>query len=159
MPIEAYIAMGSNLGDRYANIQGGLDAISALKSTTIIRCSTIIETEPVGPGEQGRYLNGVVLVRTGLEARVLLESLLGIEATFGRERTDEQRWGARTLDLDVLIFGDRVIDEPGLRVPHPRLHERSFVLEPLRELSPTLMIPGYQKTPQALLGVLDESLS
>ncbi len=157
MPIQAYIAMGSNLGDRHANIQGGLDAIEALESTAIIQCSSIIETLPIGPGEQGQYLNGVVLVQTDLEPRVLLELLLEIEATFGRDRASEQRWGARTLDLDVLIFGDRVIDEPGLTIPHPRLHQRSFVLEPLCELAPMLMIPGYEKTPQALLGVLGES--
>ncbi len=150
--------MGSNLGDRHAHIQSGLDAIGAIESTTIVRCSSIIETDPVGPGEQGRYLNGVVLVRTGLEPRVLLGSLLAIESALGRDRGREQRWGARTLDLDVLIFGDRVIDEPGMTIPHPRLHQRLFVLGPLCELSPSLMIPGYQKTPRALLGVLEETL-
>ncbi len=146
--------MGSNLGDRHANIQGGLDAIRALDSTTILRCSTIIETEPVGPGEQNQYLNGVCLLATDLEPRMLLESLLKIEASFGRDRAAEPQWGARTLDLDVLIFGDRVINEPGLCIPHPRLHQRLFVLEPLCELAPTMMIPRYEKTPQALLGVL-----
>jgi 2-amino-4-hydroxy-6-hydroxymethyldihydropteridine diphosphokinase len=157
MPIEAYIAMGSNLGDRCANIQGGLDAINGLESTTLLRCSTIIETEPIGPGEQSQYLNGVCLIETDLEPRMLLESLLEIEALFGRDRASEQRWGARTLDLDVLIFGDREIDEPGLTIPHPRLHQRLFVLEPLCELAPRLMIPGYEKTPQAMLGVLGET--
>ncbi len=151
--------MGSNLGDRCANIQGGLDAIHALVSTTVLQCSTIIETAPVGPGKQNRYLNGVCLLETELAPRVLLESLLEIETLFGRDRMVEQRWGARTLDLDILIFGNWVIDEPGLCIPHPHLHQRVFVLEPLCELAPTMMIPRYGATPQALLGGLGKSLS
>ncbi len=151
MSIDAYIAMGSNLGNRHANIQGGLDAISLLASTKIVRCSTIIETDPIGPGKQECYLNGVVHIETDFEPRVLLDALLQIEAGFGRERAKEVRWGSRTLDLDVLVYGDLVIDEPGLEIPHPRLHTRSFVLVPLAEIAPDLMLPGYKKTPQALL--------
>jgi len=158
MPIDAYIAMGSNLGDRHANIQGGLDGIADLDGTTIIHCSTIIETGPVGPGEQSRYLNGVVHIQTKHRAGALLAALLEIESRFGRDRASEIRWGARTLDLDVLVYADEVIDEPGLQVPHPRLHTRSFVLVPLCEIAPDLVLPGYKKTPRVLLGAL-ESLS
>jgi len=155
MQTDAYIAMGSNLGDRHANIQGGLDAIDALATTKIVLCSTIIETDPVGPGEQSCYLNGVVHVRTGLGAMDLLNELLAIESRFGRDRASEVRWGSRTLDLDVLIYGDQTIDEPGLTIPHPRLHTRSFVLIPLCEVAPDLVLPVYKKTPRVLLGVLE----
>ena len=155
MGIDTYIAMGSNLGDRSANIRAGLDAIAHLPTTTIINCSTIIETDPVGPGEQSCYLNGVVHIQTRLEPGVLLDALLKIEAQLGRDRANEIRWGARTLDLDVLVYGDVIIDEPGLEIPHPRLHTRSFVLVPMCELAPDLVIPMYKKTPQALLGVLE----
>ncbi|PCI09866.1 2-amino-4-hydroxy-6-hydroxymethyldihydropteridine diphosphokinase [bacterium] len=158
MGIDAYIALGSNLGDRHANIQGGLDAIALLPSTTVVQCSTIIETDPIGPGDQGCYLNGAVHIETELEPRVLLDSLLKIEARFGRDREKEIRWGARTLDLDVLVYGDLVIDEPGLEIPHPRLHTRSFVLIPMAEIASNLILPRYKKTPQVLLEVL-ESLS
>ncbi len=156
MMIDVYIAMGSNLGDRHANIQGGIDAISLLDSTKIIRCSTIISTAPVGPGEQGEYLNGVLQIQTLLKAPDLLEHLLEIEARFGRDRSAGVQWGARTLDLDILIYGDQVIDESGLTIPHPRLHARSFVLLPLVEIAPDLEIPGYKKTSQALLEMLEE---
>ena len=158
MKVDAYIAMGSNLGDRHANIQGGLDAIAGLETTQIVQCSTIIETAPIGPGEQGRYLNGVAHIQTGLEPRELLKALLNIEASLGRDRASEIRWGARTLDLDVLVYGDQVIDQPGLEIPHPRLHSRSFVLVPLCEVAPDLMLPKYKKTPRVLLRAL-ESLS
>lgn len=158
MQIDAYIAMGSNLGDRHANIKGGLDAIGALDSTEIIRCSTIIETDPVGPGDQQKYLNAVVAIRTVIAPKELLKSLLEIEAMFGRDRSSGVQWESRTLDLDVLVYGDQLIDEPGLTIPHPRLHTRSFVLIPLCEIAPDIILPGYKKTPQALLGVLDESM-
>lgn len=158
MGIDAYIAMGSNLGDRSENIQAGLDAIADLPTTTIVQCSTIIETDPIGLGEQSCYLNGVVHIQTQLDPRVLLDALLTIEAQQGRDRANEIRWGARTLDLDVLVYGDVIIDEPGLEIPHPRLHTRSFVLVPMSEIAPDLVVPRYKKTPQALLEVL-ESLS
>jgi len=155
MEINAYIALGSNLGERSANLRGGLEGIGALESTTLGRCSKIIETDPVGPGVQGRYLNAVVQIRTGLAPGELLEALLAIETRFGRDRSTQTRWGARTLDLDLLMYGDRTIDEPGLRVPHPFLHTRSFVLIPLCEIAPDELIPGYKKTPRELLGALE----
>jgi 2-amino-4-hydroxy-6-hydroxymethyldihydropteridine diphosphokinase len=151
---DAYIALGSNLGDRAVNIRGALEAIGALRETQLVASSSIIETQPVGPAGQGPYLNGAAHVRTDLSARELLDALLEIEAQFGRDRSCEQRWGARTLDLDVLIFADQVIDEPGLRVPHPRMHERLFVLLPLCEIAPEIEIPGRKETPRVLLEAL-----
>lgn len=151
---KAYIAIGSNLGDRERTIESALRCIGGLDSTTLERVSTIIETEPVGPDGQGPYLNGVLGVRTDLRPRELLDALMEVERAHGRDRDREQRWGARTLDLDLLIYGDEIIDEPGLSVPHPRMHERSFVLIPLCEVAPDLEIPGRKETPRALLGAL-----
>ena len=150
----AYIAIGSNLGDRTRTIQSAIDSVAALDQTELVRVSSIIETEPVGPDGQGAYLNGVLCVVTEMNARALLDALLEIEREHGRDRDREQRWGARTLDLDLLVFGDQVLDEPGLCVPHPRLHERSFVLIPLSEIAPDLSIPEHEKTPRAMLEAL-----
>lgn len=154
MSTQAYIAIGSNLGDREATIESAIRAIRAMGMVTLLARSTIIETQPVGPGTQGAYLNGVLLVQTTRSARDLLTHLLEIERQHGRDRDREVRWGARTLDLDLLVFGDEMHDEPGLCVPHPRLHERSFVLIPLCEIAPDLLIPGQRRTPQAMLGAL-----
>lgn len=155
MQVDAYIAMGSNLGHRQNNILGGLDAIAELDTTGIVQCSTIIETDPIGPGDQDSYLNGVVHITTSLVPRELLAALMVIETSFGRDRSEGVRWGARTLDLDILIYGDRIIDEHGLVIPHPRLHTRGFVLIPLYEIAPEIMLPRYEKTPQELLEVLE----
>jgi 2-amino-4-hydroxy-6-hydroxymethyldihydropteridine diphosphokinase len=150
----AYIALGSNLGDRSSNIRGALDAFKDHPGIELVVCSSVIETDPVGPEGQGPYLNAVACVRTGLEPRDLLDALLAIEQCYGRDRACEQRWGPRTLDLDLLIYADRVIDEPGLSIPHPRLHERDFVLIPLAEIAPEIMVPIHEKTPRDMLGAL-----
>jgi len=149
--VTCAIAIGTNLGDRRAAIDHALAAIDALDGVSDLACSPIIETEPVGPGDQGAYLNGVALCETTLGARDLLDALLAIEAALGRDRSTEQRWGARVLDLDLLLYGDEVIDEPGLRVPHPRMHERSFVLEPLAALAPGMVVPALGRTVSDLL--------
>ncbi len=154
MPNDAYIALGSNLGDRESSIHGALDALDACADIDLIASSTIIETDPVGPSGQGAYLNAAAHVRTTCSARALLEMLLGIEQDFGRDRSKEQRWGPRTLDLDLLIYVDQVIDEPGLCIPHPRLHERDFVLIPLAEIAPDIHVPVHEKTPRAMLEAL-----
>lgn len=152
---DAYIALGSNLGDRRATLERAVREIDGLESTRVVAQSKLIETDPVGPVAQGRYLNGVVHVQTQLTPRALLESLLAIEAKLGRDRTGDLRWGPRTADLDLLIFGDLQIDEPGLHVPHPRLAERRFVLEPLCEIAPMLVVPGLGKTVRELFDSLE----
>ena len=154
MKVDAYIAIGSNIGDRQATIDRAIHDIGALQSVRFIEQSSIIETPPVGDIEQGPYLNGVVHVQTTMPARDLLHFLLKIEVSQGRDRSQEQRWGPRTLDLDLIVFGDQVIDEPGLQVPHPRLHERSFVLIPLAEIAPDILIPVQNETPRQLLEAL-----
>jgi 2-amino-4-hydroxy-6-hydroxymethyldihydropteridine diphosphokinase len=139
---RAYIGLGSNLGDREATIRAALEALEAEPGTTVAAVSGLIDTEPVGVVEQPRFLNGVAELDTDLSARTLLAVLLGVEQRFGRKRDASLPQGPRTLDLDLLLYGDEEIDEPGLRVPHPRLHERAFVLGPLAELAPGLEVPG-----------------
>ena len=131
----AYIGLGSNLGDRGENLRRALERLGAA------RVSTIRETDPVGVTEQPRFLNAVAELETDLPPRALLDRLLEIERDLGRDRESEERWGPRAIDLDLLLYDDEVIDEPGLTVPHPRLAERRFVLEPLAELAPELVLP------------------
>jgi 2-amino-4-hydroxy-6-hydroxymethyldihydropteridine diphosphokinase len=139
---RAYIALGSNLGDREETIRGALGALEADPGIAVVAVSTLIDTEPVGVVDQPRFLNGVAALDTDLSARQLLDVLLDVERRFGRRRDGEVLQGPRTLDLDLLLYGDDEIDEPGLRVPHPRMHEREFVLGPLEELAPSLEVPG-----------------
>jgi 2-amino-4-hydroxy-6-hydroxymethyldihydropteridine diphosphokinase len=137
----AYVAIGSNLGDRERHLGAAVTALHALCGVRDVVTSRIYETEPVGPGPQRPYLNAVARVRTTLAPRALLDSLLAIERSEGRER-GAVRNAPRTLDLDLLAYGDREIDEPGLVVPHPRIAQRAFVLEPLCDLAPDLVLPG-----------------
>ncbi len=132
---RAFVGLGANLGDREGAIRRAATLIEAR------RLSTIRETEPWGVLEQPRFLNAVAEVETGVGAPALLERLLEVERELGRVRGPE-RWGPRAIDLDLLLYGGEAIDEPGLKVPHPRLHERLFVLEPLAELAPGLVVPG-----------------
>ena len=133
---RAYVGLGSNLGDREQAIRSAADAIGAT------RLSTIRETEPWGYADQPNFLNAVADVETELGPRELLDALLDVEQRLGRERGTAPRYGPRTIDLDLLLYGDETVDEPGLTVPHPHLHERRFVLEPLSELEPDLVVPG-----------------
>jgi 2-amino-4-hydroxy-6-hydroxymethyldihydropteridine diphosphokinase len=142
----AYVGLGSNLGDRRATILRAAELIDAA------RLSTIRETEPWGYADQPAFLNAVAELDTELEPRRLLDRLLEVEAELGRER-GEIRWGPRTIDLDLLLYGDLAIEEPGLTVPHPRLAERLFVLEPLSELAPARKIPGNGTVSEALAGI------
>ena len=146
---RAYVALGSNLGDRERTLLDAVDALGAEEGVEVAAVSSLIETEPVGFVDQPRFVNGVVALDTTLPPRALLELLLDVERRFGRSREGVPAQGPRTLDLDLLLYGDEEIDEPGLQVPHPRLHERSFVLGPLAELAPGLEIPGHGKV-QAL---------
>jgi 2-amino-4-hydroxy-6-hydroxymethyldihydropteridine diphosphokinase len=142
----AYVGLGSNLGDRERLIREAAVLIGA------VRLSTVIETEPWGHENQPMFLNAVAELETPLTPRQLLDHLLDVERRLGRERIGPQ-WGPRTIDLDLLLFGDETIDQPGLVVPHPRLTEREFVLKPLAELVPTLKIPGDGTVQEALAGL------
>jgi 2-amino-4-hydroxy-6-hydroxymethyldihydropteridine diphosphokinase len=150
----AYVGLGSNLGDREATLRGAVDALGADPDIAVIAVSTFRETDPVGPvPDQPRFLNGAVAVETSLSGRELLGRLLEVERRFGRVRDGVPSQGPRTLDLDLLVFGDERIDEPGLRVPHPHLHERRFALEPLAELAPALELSGHGTLEEILAGL------
>ncbi len=138
---RAYVGLGANLGAREATMRAALDRLAAWPGTEVVAVSAFHETEPVGLVDQPRFLNAAAGVDTELSPRELLERLLEIERELGRTRAGP-RFGPRTIDLDLLLYGDLELDEPGLTLPHPRLHERLFVLEPLLELEPGLAAPG-----------------
>ncbi|HEY2311807.1 MAG TPA: 2-amino-4-hydroxy-6-hydroxymethyldihydropteridine diphosphokinase [Gaiellaceae bacterium] len=149
---RAYIGLGANLGDRERTLRAALDALAAEDGVEVVAVSTLRETDPVGVGDQPRFLNGAAELATTLTARELLHLLLAVEQRFGRVRVPGEH-GPRTLDLDLLLYGDEELDEPGLTVPHPRLHDRRFVLEPLAELAPVLVIPGHGEVESLRSGV------
>ena len=130
----AFVALGSNLGDRAASLREALHQIGRLPGTAVVAVSEVEETEPLGYATANRYLNQMALVRTTLGPRALLEALLGIERRMGRVRTE--RWGDRNIDLDIVRYGETVIQEPGLTLPHPELPHRSFWQRELAELLP-----------------------
>jgi len=146
----AFIALGSNLGDRNANLLAALQALQDRPSIVVKQTSSFYETEPVGgPPGQGLYLNAAALVETRLSPGRLLQALLEVEAQLGRQR--QERFGPRTIDLDLLLFDNQVIDEENLTVPHPRMQERLFVLEPLAEIAPKAVHPILGLTVRELL--------
>ena len=145
----AAVALGSNVGDRRAHLLAAVDAASRLPSTRVVAVSSFRETTPVGPVPQGDFLNAAMLLETGLSPVDLLDALHAIERSRGRRRESEVRWGPRTLELDLLVHGQAVIDGPDLISPPPRLHERGFVLEPLEEIAPDLVVPGSGLTVRA----------
>ena len=155
-PVTAFLGLGSNMGDRLENLRRVQEALEATDGLKVVRSSRVYETAPVGP-PQPDYLNAVVEVETTLGPRDLLDACLEVERAMGRVR--DQRWGPRVIDVDVLTFGDEDIDEPGLTVPHPRMHERSFVLIPLLELTADPKLPAGRRVatlrlpPGALGGV------
>jgi 2-amino-4-hydroxy-6-hydroxymethyldihydropteridine diphosphokinase len=138
---RAYVGLGANLGDRRRALRRALELFAADPDVEVVAVSAFRETEPVGLVDQPRFLNAAAALETPLAPRELLDRLLGVERELGRARGE--RWGPRTIDLDLLVHGDEVVDEPGLTVPHPRLHERRFALEPLAELAPDLVVPGH----------------
>jgi 2-amino-4-hydroxy-6-hydroxymethyldihydropteridine diphosphokinase len=138
---RVYVGLGSNLGDREEALRKAIELLGREPGVAVRAVSTFRETDPVGVTEQPRFLNAVAELETAVPPRELLDRLLAIERELGRQRTAERRWGPRAIDLDLLLYGDEVIDEQGLRVPHPRLAERRFVLEPLEELDPDLSLP------------------
>jgi 2-amino-4-hydroxy-6-hydroxymethyldihydropteridine diphosphokinase len=145
----AYLGLGSNLGDRLSYLLRAVDALRR-RGIRVMRSSRVYETEPVGP-PQPDYLNAVIEADTDLPAHALLDACLDVEAELGRERTE--RWGPRVIDVDVLTFGAEVIDEPGLHVPHPRMHERAFVLIPLLELDAHPPLPDGRRVADLRLGL------
>jgi 2-amino-4-hydroxy-6-hydroxymethyldihydropteridine diphosphokinase len=149
----AYVGLGANVGDPARQIERALEEIAADEQLTVVAVSTLRRTEPVEYVDQPRFLNGAVAVETALPPAELLQRLLAIERRLGRVRGSGPRFGPRTIDLDLLLYGEAVVDEAGLQVPHPRLHERRFALEPLAELDPALEIPGRGPV-QALLAGL-----
>ncbi len=148
----AYVGLGANLGHREETLRRAVELLGAADGVDVLAVSQLRETEPVGVVDQPPFLNGAVAIETALAPRDLLDLLLEIERSLGRVR--EERWGPRTIDLDLLVYGNEVVDEPGLRVPHPHLHERRFALEPLVELAPELDVPGRGQV-SALLTALD----
>jgi len=154
----ACIGIGANLGDRAAHVALAAARLREAPTLRDVRLSPTYETEPVGPIDQPPYLNAAAAVTTSLPARDLLAVLRGIEAEAGRAAVDQRvRWGPRELDLDVLLYGDEVIDEPGLAVPHPRMHERWFVLKPLADVAPDAIHPLLGKSVRALLAEVEAS--
>lgn len=136
----AFLGLGANLGEPTATLRAAREALAGLPDTRLLACSSLYRTTPVGgPADQPDYLNAVVALATTLPPARLFARCLAVEECFGRRR--EERWGPRTLDIDLLLFDGLVLDTPGLVVPHPRLHQRRFVLEPLCELAPRLSHP------------------
>ena len=156
MPI-AYLGVGSNVGDRLASIQLAARELGKLPSTRVLRTSELIETEPVGMVDKGRFLNGVFEVETTLAPSDLLAGMLAIEAAAGRLPPGQRiKWGPRTLDLDILFYDDLVMKTEGLTIPHPFMHTRWFVLKPLAELIPHKQHPVLNVDIATLLGKLEQ---
>ncbi len=155
MSVVAWIALGANLGERQGTLDAAVRALDELEGVEVDAVSSWIETEPVGgPLDQPRFLNGVLRCVTNLAPRALLAALQDIERRFGRDRSSEVRCGPRTLDLDLLDYGGQVLNEPDLALPHPRLEERIFVLQPLSELDPEQQLPRCKKSVRERLAEL-----
>ena len=140
-PREIVLALGSNLGDRLANLQAGIDALAASTGITAVAVSGVFETSPVAGPDQPDYLNAVLLADSGLPARAVLDRCQAAEQARGRLRT--VRWGPRTLDIDIIACGDEVSSDPALTLPHPRAHQRAFVLVPWHDADPDARLPGF----------------
>ena len=150
---RVFIALGSNIGDRAANIKKAVDLIAASGAVTVVRSSHLYETRPWGVEDQPDFINAVIEVRTTLAPAALLAHLKGVEAQMGRVATE--RWGPRIIDADIIFYGARVVMEEGLSIPHARMRERAFVLVPLCECAPTLIHPVVGRTIKELLDALD----
>jgi 2-amino-4-hydroxy-6-hydroxymethyldihydropteridine diphosphokinase len=145
---KAYLGLGSNLGDKKANLDRAIELLNSSDGISVLKVSTYIDTAPVGFEEQPNFLNAAVEVETTLTPRKLLDAVLAIESIMGRKRTI--RWGPRVIDIDILLYNDDNIEEAGLVVPHPRMMERRFVLEPLAEIAPELVLPDGRKASEAV---------
>jgi 2-amino-4-hydroxy-6-hydroxymethyldihydropteridine diphosphokinase len=151
--VRAFVGLGSNLGERETTLRAAVGRLRGLPQTEVRAVSSFRDTEPVGYVDQPRFLNGAVELETGLSARDLMTALLELERAYGRDRSSSPSQGPRTLDLDLLLYGEATIEEPGLEVPHPLLLERLFVLEPLAALVPDRKIPGNGTVSEALAGL------
>lgn len=151
--VRAFVALGANLGDVEMTLAEAVWALDGLPQTSVREQSPWFRSAPWGRTDQPEFTNGVAELQTRMVASELMQRLLEIEQRFGRERRADQRWGPRTLDLDLLLYGDQVIDEPGLTVPHPRLHERAFVLLPLSRIAPGVEVPGHGRVDTLLAQV------
>ena len=155
---RVFIALGSNLDQPLKQVEAALEAIGRIEKTRLVSCSRYFRTAPLGPKDQPDYLNAVVELETLLEPEALLDATQKIELQQGRVRKDE-RWGPRTLDLDILLFGDRVINTPRLTVPHYDMHNRAFMLYPLADIAPDLVFPDGTPLRQRLAQLSDEGIA
>lgn len=149
---KAFVGLGANLGARERTLRRAVELLAASPGIDVLAVSTLRETDPVGYADQPPFLNGAVALATDLSPRDLLGRLLEVERELGRVRGEGPRFGPRVVDLDLLLYGERVVEEPGLTVPHPRLAERRFVLEPLHELDPELTLPDGRRVADLLGG-------
>jgi 2-amino-4-hydroxy-6-hydroxymethyldihydropteridine diphosphokinase len=151
-PVVACVGLGGNVGDSAAVLRAAVHRLMTVPRSRVIAVSRLYRTQAWGVEDQADFVNAAVALETALAPRALLDELLAIEREFGRRRAADgsDRWGPRTLDLDLLLYGDAVVDEPGLRVPHPHLHQRAFALTPLLDLAPDFEIPGHGSARRAL---------
>lgn len=154
--MRAFVGLGANLGDPIAQITKAVASLAGLDKTHVVRASSLYRTAPIGHADQPEFVNAVVLLDTALAPRELLDALLGIERAAGRERSFPN--APRLLDLDLLLYGEQIIDTPGLVVPHPRMHERAFVLAPLAEIAPEAEVPGCGRAADLLRAVGDQDV-
>ena len=155
MPRRVYIGIGSNLGDRRQNTVEAMDRVGALGNTKVVRTSSFYESEPLGDAKTW-FVNSVIEVETDLTTEQLLKKLLGIEESMGRRRVKGKRWGSRVIDLDILMADQEVIAKRALRVPHPEMHKRRFVLLPLAELAPQVIHPRLGQSISTLLATVKD---
>lgn len=153
---RAFVGLGANLGDPEKQVRQALQALGEIPGTRLARASSLYRSAPAGYAAQPDFVNAVAEIQTIQEPRPLLGELLAIEQRFGRERSFAD--APRTLDLDLLLYGERAISEPGLTVPHPRMHERAFVLAPLEEIAPGLVIPGKGRVSELLAACADQDV-
>lgn len=151
--VRAFIGLGGNEGDVVATLATALQTLDQLPHSRLISRSRFYRTPAWGEVAQPDFINAVAALETGLPPRALLDAMLGIERRLGRIRSSSNRWGPRTVDLDLLLYGEQTIDVPGLVVPHPHLHERAFVLLPLLDVAPALSIPGHGSAAALLAGI------
>lgn len=144
-----YIGLGSNLQNPLQQIKTAINDVQSLAGVTIITVSSLYQSPPMGPADQPDYINAVISLETSLSPHQLLDALQSVEQLHGRER--KRHWGERTLDLDILLYGDQILDDERLTIPHPGMHERAFVLYPLAEIAPDIEIPGIGALQQILL--------